>query len=127
MSPYFLGSIVLIKNDTSPLSDVVDGQQRLTTLTILLSAIRNFVPEKDADDITGIIYERGSTILGTHDRYRLSLRERDREFFKESIQREDGFLKLISSTELMKGSPENIRINARLFADKLSTLSAKLD
>src|SRR5690349_5827264 len=37
MAPYFLGSIVLIKQETSPESDVVDGQQRLTTLTLLLS------------------------------------------------------------------------------------------
>lgn len=123
MSPYFLGSIVLIKNEASPEADVVDGQQRLTTLTILLSAIRNYVPEKDANDITGIIYERGSTILGTHDRYRLSLRERDREFFKEHIQKEDGFSKLLLSAESLKGSQENIRINAKLFADKLSALS----
>jgi uncharacterized protein with ParB-like and HNH nuclease domain len=40
MPPYFLGSIVLIKADNLPDSDVVDGQQRLTTLTLLLSVIR---------------------------------------------------------------------------------------
>ena len=39
MPPYFLGSIVLIKSESAPNSDVVDGQQRLTTLTLLLSAI----------------------------------------------------------------------------------------
>ena len=33
-SQYFLGSIVLIKNDRDPKAMVVDGQQRLTTLTI---------------------------------------------------------------------------------------------
>ncbi|MGM3130597.1 DUF262 domain-containing protein, partial [Bacillus cereus group sp. BC243] len=38
---YFLGSIVLIKSDQSMQADVVDGQQRLTTLTILLAAIRD--------------------------------------------------------------------------------------
>src|SRR5258705_13611816 len=40
MSPYFLGSIVLIKQEANPMADVVDGQQRLTTLTILLAALR---------------------------------------------------------------------------------------
>ena len=40
MPPYFLGSIVLIKQETAPDADVIDGQQRLTTLTLLLSAIR---------------------------------------------------------------------------------------
>ncbi len=38
-APYFLGSIVLIKGDVSAEATVVDGQQRLTTLTLLLSAV----------------------------------------------------------------------------------------
>ena len=33
--PYFMGSVVVIKGD-DPLADVVDGQQRITTLTIML-------------------------------------------------------------------------------------------
>lgn len=36
---YFLGSIVLIKEDDKPHSEVIDGQQRLTTLSILISVI----------------------------------------------------------------------------------------
>ena len=32
---YFLGSIVLIKDESKPHADVIDGQQRLTTLSIL--------------------------------------------------------------------------------------------
>jgi uncharacterized protein with ParB-like and HNH nuclease domain len=35
LPPYFLGSIVLIKGD-EPDAQIVDGQQRLTTLTMLL-------------------------------------------------------------------------------------------
>ncbi len=38
--PYFLGSIVLIKGDL-PYSEIIDGQQRLTTLTMLLAALRH--------------------------------------------------------------------------------------
>src|SRR5208282_1660161 len=38
--PYFLGSIVVIKDPNYPEADVVDGQQRLTTLTILMSVLR---------------------------------------------------------------------------------------
>lgn len=40
LPPYFLGSIVLVKDDAYPEADVIDGQQRLTTLTILLAALR---------------------------------------------------------------------------------------
>ena len=37
---YFLGSIVLIKSDNKPYSEVIDGQQRLTTLSIFLAVMR---------------------------------------------------------------------------------------
>ena len=44
---YFLGSIVLVKTPDSPEAKVVDGQQRLTTLTILFSVLRDLT-----DDLT---------------------------------------------------------------------------
>src|SRR5690242_16420558 len=40
VAPYFMGSILLIKDENPP-SEIIDGQQRLTTLTMLLSAIRS--------------------------------------------------------------------------------------
>src|SRR5262245_28525829 len=43
LSPYFLGSIVLIKEESRPEAEVVDGQHRLTTVTILLSALRHTI------------------------------------------------------------------------------------
>ena len=91
MPPYFLGSIVLIKEEGHPKADVVDGQQRLTTLTILLAAIRASVSVKHAAEVTPMIYERGSAIRGTKDRFRLALREKDQEFFQRYVQREEGF------------------------------------
>lgn len=38
---YFLGSFVLVKLPSAKHAEVVDGQQRLTTLTILLAALRD--------------------------------------------------------------------------------------
>jgi len=38
---YFLGSFVLVKQPNAKHAEVVDGQQRLTTLTILLAALRD--------------------------------------------------------------------------------------
>lgn len=36
---YFIGSLVLVGDDKSLSMQIVDGQQRLTTITILLSAL----------------------------------------------------------------------------------------
>src|SRR5437867_3357636 len=44
---YFLGSIVLIKLPSDAQSKVVDGQQRLTTLTILLSVLRDLTTDTE--------------------------------------------------------------------------------
>ena len=39
---YFVGSIVLVKNSESPEAEVIDGQQRLSTLSIILSALLGY-------------------------------------------------------------------------------------
>lgn len=122
MPPYFLGSIVLIKEETAPEADVVDGQQRLTTLTILLAAIRASVNDNDAAEVTPLIYEKGSAIRGTKDRFHLTLRERDREFFQNYIQKETGVQKLLTLADELSDSQRNIRANAQLFKARLAEL-----
>jgi len=125
MPPYFLGSIVLIKSDAGPDAEVLDGQQRLTTLTILLAAIRANVDEKTAADITPLLYEKGASIRGTRDRFRLTLRERDTAFFQNYIQREDGFSALLKLEDQLPDSQANVRDNARLYQHRLATLPEK--
>ena len=93
-APYFLGSVVLIKNDDDAESEVVDGQQRLTTLTMLLCVLRD-ISDDGALDI--LIRQAGNKHLGTEDRFRLAARQRDRIFFEQNIQikgKLEGFLKL---------------------------------
>lgn len=123
MPPYFLGSIVLIKSEANPNADVVDGQQRLTTLTILLAAIRACVGAERAAEVTPLIYEKGSAIRGTKDRFRLTLRDRDCDFFQRYVQREDGFSDLLQLNDALPDSQTNIRANARLFQSRLDRLS----
>ncbi len=123
VNPYFLGSIVLIKGDT-PDAQVVDGQQRLTTLTILLAALRASVPEEHFNDLTTYLYQKGSKISGIPNRYRLSLRERDAEFFKEYIQDEGGINRLEELKDVkLSDSRQNIKDNAQLFAQRLQDFS----
>ena len=121
--PYFLGSIVLIKDEGDPDAHVVDGQQRLTTLTLLLATIRALADTKAASEITPLLYEKGSSIKGTRDRFRLTLRERDEAFFQHYVQREDGFTALLNLPDELSDSQNNLRGNARFYWERLNEIS----
>ncbi|MFM7885153.1 MAG: DUF262 domain-containing protein, partial [Pseudanabaena sp.] len=115
-NPYFLGSIVLIKSESIPEADVVDGQQRLTTLTILLSVLRSLVSPETSSEITTYIYQKGKKIEGKKDRYRLQLREKDKDFFRQYIQQEERLDNLLAlNSSLLSDSQRNIQANARYF------------
>lgn len=121
--PYFLGSIVLIKSEALPDAIVVDGQQRLTTLTLLLSSIRATVSNVDMQkDITSCIYEKGNLVKGTQARYRLSLRERDRDFFREYVQHENGLQALTQLNTTLPDAQTRLRANAQIFMEGLAKL-----
>lgn len=95
--PYFLGSIILIKHDDVPESAVVDGQQRLTTLTMLLCVLRELsTDDEHTREIGEFIWQEGSALKGTQDEYRLTVRDRDRDFFREHIQSGGGIQALLN-------------------------------
>jgi hypothetical protein len=127
VAPYFLGSIVLIKREAASDTNVVDGQQRLTTLTLLLSAIRANVEDPDVRvGITKCIYEQGSVVFGTEARYRLSLRERDRDFFRKYVQHGEGIENLVALNDSLPDAQERLRENARLYMDVLAKQDQKI-
>jgi len=122
--PYFLGSIVLIKAKGSPEATVVDGQQRLTTLTLLLSALRESISNADMQtDVTSCIYEKGNLARGTKARYRLSLRDRDRDFFKDNVQHENSLKTLAASLNKLPDAQSRLRVNGSFFLNELSVRS----
>lgn len=122
-APYFLGTIVLIKSDASPEATVVDGQQRLTTLTLLLSAVRATVQNTAVQTgITKRIYEHGDVVSATQARYRLLLRERDRDFFREYVQHENGLDALAKLNAVLPDAQARLRTNAQVFMDGLAKL-----
>ncbi len=124
LNPYFLGSIVLIKGDT-PEADIVDGQQRLATLTILLAALRVLVPKEYADGLTGFLYEQGNLIVGTPNRYRLKLSKRDEEFFRTYVQDPDGLSQLLQlNSAQLTDSRKNFQANARYFLESENGLNS---
>ena len=86
-SPYFLGSIVTIKNGLQSQAQIVDGQQRITTLTILLCVLRELASsDSDRNDTHSYIYAPGRESAGIQGHYRLTVRERDTKFFQNNIQ-----------------------------------------
>ena len=113
---YFLGSIVLIKTEDSAYSQVIDGQQRLTTLTILLAAMACANHGEDKEEIRPYILEPGKKMEGILPKPRLSLRERDKGFFAKYIQnlQLDALIDLDPSS-LDNESQVNIRANAKHF------------
>lgn len=122
---YFLGSIVLIKEDdeNKPLSYVIDGQQRLTSLTIFLSVVASVLNDIDArSEIEGYLSEPGKKFTGLKPQPRLFLRPKERDFFKYYIQE----IRIEELLALKQDSPvfdteakKHIRINCQAFKDRL--------
>jgi hypothetical protein len=117
---YFLGSIVLIKEEGKPLSEVIDGQQRLTTLTILIAAIASKLNGELRSQFLKYIKEPGNEFEGLEAKPRISLREKDQEFFAKYIQdlKITELLSLDSAT-FNSEAQSNILINTRLILDRL--------
>jgi hypothetical protein len=117
---YFLGSIVLIKEESKPAAEVIDGQQRLTTLTILLAALTTQFTGELRADFENYIREPGRASQGLKPKPRLALRERDRQFFADYIQ---GLrlaeLVALDPAQLDNESQRNVRCNAEVMLQRL--------
>ena len=87
---YFLGSIVLVKTPAQPEAKVVDGQQRLTTLTILFSVLRDLTDDAELKiSRDTFVKQAANRDRGRPERLRLHLRQRDQVFFENTVQRRD--------------------------------------
>ena len=121
-SPYFLGSIVLIKDPQRPVADIVDGQQRLTTLTILLCVLRDLAGSSIAGSIHSYVCQTGDPIRGTSDVFRLTPRERDADFFRTTIQTEGATANLPDARQYRDARARLIE-NATFLREHLKDLS----
>lgn len=84
---YFLGSVVLVKALHSPEVEVIDGQQRLTTLSILLSLLKSGQGSY-SNDIKKCLWEEGIQHKHIEGRPRINLRKRDAVFYQKYIAEE---------------------------------------
>jgi len=97
---YFLGSLVFQskKADSSPHqlfdeNDLLDGQQRMTTLLMLFACIRDLAQDQEAkEDCQNCIYQRGSAYRKIPERNRLvfAVREEVQRFVDEVVKPADG-------------------------------------
>ena len=122
-SPYFLGSIVLIKNEGDSRSAVVDGQQRLTTLSMLFCVLRELAAGDAQSELDGFVREAGNSLRGTQDRFRLSLRARDRDFFHANVQTREVIAEFLTKdTATFSDSQKLIFTNVNRLNQELSKL-----
>jgi hypothetical protein len=123
LEPYFLGSIVLVKSDDKPDGDVVDGQQRLTTLTMLLATLRRVIEGGKGELLRERLYEEADEFAGKQARFRLSLRQRDNSFFKKYVQtaENDSGLSMINEATL-DDSQQLIRANMLFLWEKVRAM-----
>ena len=87
--PYFLGSIVIINDSTSTSTRayIVDGQQRITTLTILFCVLRELSTDENLrNTLSKYVREESDILAGVEGRFRLSVRKRDRDLFQAKVQ-----------------------------------------
>ncbi len=118
---YFLGSIVVVKLPTEAQAKVIDGQQRLTTVTILLSVLRDLTTDLELKiERRSYVYQKASADKGLKDRYRLLLRERDRPFFLKYVQAPGATDNLPDVTKL--GSQKRIAENAKVLRTQLEEI-----
>jgi len=86
-TPHFVGAIVLIHGSENGVLEIVDGQQRLTTLTILLAVLRDLETDKArAAALHALIADDARPILGEGANWRLTLNHMDGPFFRDTIQ-----------------------------------------
>lgn len=88
---HFLGSIVLqFASESEP--QIIDGQQRLATITVLLCCIRDHYDQLGlAENVAGLHYAYVQTRRpGDSGGFKLRLSDADSDFFEQYIQRKPG-------------------------------------
>ncbi|OCA81264.1 DUF262 domain-containing protein [Pseudobacillus wudalianchiensis] len=119
---YFLGSVILQvidqKSDNSGMYDVVDGQQRLTTLTILLAVMRDLITNPKAKTtLQSKIYQEADPYEDKPETVRLRVRDRDYSFFKKYILEEGGTKLTVNEPDLTE-SQDRMTKAIHIFSEK---------
>jgi len=84
-SEYFIGSLITIEREKDRRYDVVDGQQRLTTLNLIVARLRDHITSEAAKVELGKRILPRNVLNDEAETPRLSLRKKDQKFFREHV------------------------------------------
>jgi uncharacterized protein with ParB-like and HNH nuclease domain len=108
-SQYFLGSLVLRENKDSNKSyiehDVLDGQQRLTTLFLISAVIRDLTDDEDCETTASeFIYQKENKFKNIPESLRIvfDIRDNVKKFINEFVKPKGGTLKLDELRKIVK-------------------------
>jgi hypothetical protein len=84
-SEYFIGSLITIERERDRRYDVVDGQQRLTTLNLMLARMRDRITDDAVKADLGKRILPRNVYTGEAETPRLLLRKKDQHFFRKHV------------------------------------------
>lgn len=123
--PHFIGAVVFVHGDEPGILEIVDGQQRLTTLTILLCVLRDLETDKArAAALHALIADDARPILGEGANWRIALNYQDGAFFRDTIQRPGATL-VLDADPGESESQARMAANAAAFHKELGGLDAE--
>lgn len=114
---------MLVKSGSDPRAEVIDGQQRLTTLSLLFATLRDLTGTPQlAAELVKIVVEPGEILAGTEPKPRLTLRKRDAKFFADNVQADGATQQLVQLDRAVpKTDAQNaIRDNTAALRERLS-------
>lgn len=96
-SEYFIGTLICIHRGDE-IYEVVDGQQRLTTLSLIFAALKNLIKDSGVKEDLKKRILHANAYSDKPEEPRLTVRKKEQELYKNLISRDDGILPTNAST-----------------------------
>ncbi len=117
---HFVGSIVNIAGQTMPTGVqkfmIIDGQQRMTTLTLLLLALRDYAKKNPTDTTINAVRINNMLLKNEYEsgdeRYKLLLTETDRDIL----------MRLVEEKPILEGTKSRLIDNYKFFVDRVANM-----
>jgi hypothetical protein len=124
-SSHYIGTVVLAKTSIPDTFNIVDGQQRLTTILMLMNALILKLTEKEDIDY----YKRLYIYDKNHNSYKLTPLSRDKEYFFNLLEEHDNLIPTSRSQRYMnevydeiKNTIEEVVVNKKQFLRAIENL-----